>query len=75
MNLEYNDLLGTCFAVTKKHVLTARHVLCEEDYITPMFNETTGMALNGRAFVISRTGSKVDSLVSFPAPMEVKGRQ
>ncbi len=72
MNLHYHDLRGTCFAVTKKHVLTARHILCEDDFVTPLFDATSGKALNGRAFVISRSGTKVASFVSFLSPMEVK---
>ena len=72
MKLAYDDLLGTSFAVTKRHVFTARHVLCENDCITPMFDEATGKALHERKFVISRGGAKVGSLVSFHSPMEVK---
>lgn len=71
VQLEYDDLLGTSFAVTKKHLLTARHILCGEDFVTPMFDMTTGKALQG-AFLISRSGTKVGSSVLFPSPMEVK---
>lgn len=71
VNLEYNDLLGTSFAVTKKHLLTARHVLCEDDYVTPLFDVTSGNARSG-AFVISRNGKKVGSKVSCPSPMAVR---
>lgn len=70
VSLEYNDLLGTCFAVTKRHLLTACHVLFEDE--TSLFDVKSGKAVPGKALIISRSGGKVDSKVSFPNPMEVR---
>lgn len=65
-----SDLFGTCFAVTKTHILTAHHLLCEEDEVTPRYNDK-GFALEGK-FLISRRAIKAGENEVFESPMEVK---
>lgn len=69
-NVITSDLFGTCFAVTKTHVLTAHHLLCEEDEVTPRYSHD-GLALEGK-FLISRCAIKAGENEVFELPMEVR---
>ena len=64
------NILGTSFAVSSRHVLTAHHNLCDVDAITPMY-DVNGVALVGK-YLIARSGTKVGSEIALVSPREVK---
>ena len=64
------NILGTSFAVSSRHVLTAYHNLCDVDAITPMY-DVNGVALVGK-YLIARSGTKVGSDIALISPWEVK---
>ena len=64
------NILGTSFAVSCRHVLTAYHNLYDELF-SPQYDGVTGLALVGK-YLIARSGTKVGSDFALISPWEVK---
>ena len=60
------NILGTSFAVSSRHVLTAHHNLCDELF-SPQYDGVTGLALVGK-YLIARSGTKVGSDIALICP-------